>query len=688
VLKPVEESCPPRYEALFDVSEAISLHRDLPTLFHDIAQRLHAVVDFDFIKLVLHDETHNVMRLHILETLQGNHDPTEIECAIDESPGGVAWKTQRPVLVQHVDQEFRFPTVMDLLRRDGVQSFCAVPLTTSHRRLGALGFGSRNQAAYSNCDLDFLRQVSQQVAVAVDSALNFARAESSQEQLIRERDRLRLLLDITNAVTSILDVRKLVVAISKSLQHVIRHDYCSLGLYHREANQLRLYALDFPEGKGWIHEGMIRQADEVPAGVAITTKQPVLFTASDYERYHSEFVCRLMAEGVQSGCCVPLIAHGQVLGVLNVASFQDAAFAQADADLLQQVANQISIAVENALAFLAIEELKNKLAEEKLYLEEEIKTAYDFKEFVAESTALKRVLKQVEHVAPTDSTVLIMGETGTGKELIARALHGLSSRRERVFVKMNCAAIPTGLVESELFGHERGAFTGAIAQKAGRFELAHRGTLFLDEIGDLPLELQSKLLRVLQEREFERLGGTRTIRVEVRLIVATNRDLKTMVEQGQFRRDLYYRLNVFPIIVPPLRERPEDIPLLVRYFAQKYARQMNKEVVTISKETMATLATYHWPGNIRELQNLIERAVILSPGPVLQVPLAELESARSIGSSNGASYLDDVERAHILRVLHEANWVIGGPSGTAARLGMKRTTLLSRMQKLGISRPR
>ncbi len=687
MLKSAEDICSPRYEALLQVSEAISLHRDLSVLLHDLAQRLHAVVDFDFIKLVLHDDVKAVMRLHILETRHGGANTTEIECSIDESPGGMAWKIQQPVLVQHLDQETRFPKVMELLRREGIQSFCAVPLTTSHRRLGALGFGSQSREAYSECDLDFLMQVSKQVAVAVDNALNFSRAESSQEQLIRERDRLRLILDINNAVASILDVRELFVAISKSLQHVVKHDYCSLGLYHRENNQLRLYALDFPEGKGWIHEGMIRQADEVPAGVAITTKQPVLFTASDYEGYHSDFVCRLKAEGVQSGCCVPLIAHGQVLGVLNVASFQEAAFAQVDADLLQQVANQISIAVENALAYLAIEELKNKLAEEKLYLEEEIKTSYNFKEFVAESNALKRVLKQVEHVAPTDSTVLIMGETGTGKELIARALHGLSSRRERAFVRMNCAAIATGLVESELFGHERGAFTGAIAQKVGRFELAHRGTLFLDEIGDLPLELQSKLLRVLQEQEFERLGGTRTIRVEVRLIAATNRVLKKMVEQGQFRSDLYYRLNVFPIIVPPLRERPEDIPLLVRYFAQKYARQMNREIVTIPTETMARLSAYQWPGNIRELQNLIERAVILSPGPVLLVPLTELEPGKSIMSSNGTAHLNEIERTHILRILNETKWVISGPSGAAARLGMKRTTLISRMQKLAISRP-
>jgi formate hydrogenlyase transcriptional activator len=322
------------------------------------------------------------------------------------------------------------------------------------------------------------------------------------------------------------------------------------------------------------------------------------------------------------------------------------------------------------------------LAEEKLYLEEEIRTEHNFEEVIGESAALKRALSQAETVAPTDSTVLILGETGTGKEMIARAIHDLSRRREGTFVKINCAAIPTGLLESELFGHEKGAFTGAIAQKIGRFELAHHGTLFLDEVGDIPLELQPKLLRVLQEREFERLGGTRTIRVDVRVVAATNRNLAPMVEEGLFRRDLYYRLNVFPIMIPPLRERSEDIPLLVRYFVQKYARLMDRRIETISAEEMDALTRYHWPGNVRELENLIERAVILSPGPELRVPVAELKQ-HSEAPSNLT--LQAAEREHIIRVLRETNWVVGGPRGAATRLAMKRTTLQSKMRKLGIS---
>ncbi len=387
---------------------------------------------------------------------------------------------------------------------------------------------------------------------------------------------------------------------------------------------------------------------------------------------------------------MPLLSHDRVLGALNVASNEADALSPADVDLLGQVAQQIAIAVENGLAYRQIAALKEKLKTEKLYLEDEIRTDRNFEEIVGESAALKRVLSQVEIVAPTDSTVLIQGETGTGKELIARAIHNLSGRRERTFVKLNCAAIPTGLLESELFGHERGAFTGAIAQKIGRFELAHGGTLFLDEIGDIPLELQAKFLRVLQEQEFERLGATRTIRVDIRLVAATNRDLAGMVADGQFRSDLYYRLNVFPIVNPPLRDRSEDITPLVRYFTQKFARRMSKRIETIPTETMAALTRYHWPGNIRELENVIERAVILSRGSHLAVPLAELkprDDAAPVVLPRGLTTLEEAEREHIRQALEQAGWRVGGPAGAAARLGLKRTTLQSRMAKLGIERP-
>jgi formate hydrogenlyase transcriptional activator len=610
-----------------------------------------------------------------------------MELPIEEAPGGWVWKMQQPLLVPDILQESRFPKVTQLLSDHAVRSFCIVPLTTSRRRLGAMGFGSLHEGAYGDADLGFLQQVAKQVAVAVENSLNYEAAQSYQQELARERDRLRLLLDVNNAVVATLDLRGLFTAISANLRRVMRADMISLGLYESEKNQMRLHALDFPDGKGIFQEGVVCVVESSPISEALQSRRPVVHNEADFEKLPREIGQALISEGMKSGCCVPLVSHSRLLGTLNVGSRRKDAFSPEDVDLLSQVANQVAIAVENALAYRQIADFKNKLAGEKLYLEEEIRTEYNFEEIVGESAALKRVLKQVEIVAPTDSTVLIQGETGTGKELIARALHHLSGRRERTFVKLNCAAIPTGLLESELFGHEKGAFTGAIAVKVGRFELAHGGTLFLDEVGDIPLELQTKLLRVLQEQEFERLGSNKTIRVDVRLIAATNRDLVEMAADKQFRNDLYYRLNVFPIVSPALRDRTEDIPMLVRYFTQKYARRMNKNIETIPTEAMTALTRYAWPGNVRELENLIERAVILSQGPVLRAPLSELKVTAET-THNGTATLEAAEREHILRVLGETRWVIGGPAGAATRLGMKRTTLQSKMQKLGITRQR
>ncbi len=807
------ETLAEQYQALLEVSEAIAVHRDLPSLFHDLVQRLHHVVNFEYMRLLLHDSERDVMRLHTLEAPDQKCDVLGCqELPVDESPGGWVWQKQEPLVVSDVEKETRFPRVTELMRQQGVKSYCVVPLTTAQRRLGALGFGSLQKATYDDADLEFLQQVAREVAVAVDNALNFESAQSAQRQLAHERDRLRLLLEVNNAVVARLDLRDVFAATTASLSRVIPHVLASLYLYDPDQDVVSRHALASPSGKGLLQEGFVGPVDSTPAGPAIRTGKPALFDEEDLKRLQSDVARLLLAEGVKSGCCVPLKSHNRLLGTLNIASLHPGAFSQDDVDLLSQVANQIAIAVENALAYRQITELKDKLTREeayltqaqrltgvgswawdpseshnyysrevfnifgldpakgnptladflriyhpedrkfveeaekklvsegqgydvkyriirpdgelrfvrevgtpvrengvitgfvgacmdvteqemmtqelrreKLYLEDEIRTEYNFEEIIGESAALKRILKQVETVAPTDSTVLIQGETGTGKELIARAIHNLSKRRERTFVKMNCAAIPTGLLESELFGHERGAFTGAIAQKVGRFELAHGGTLFLDEVGDVPLELQSKLLRVLQEQEFERLGSNRTIRVDVRLVAATNQDLAQMVTDKLFRSDLYYRLNVFPITAPPLRERPEDIPLLVRYFAQKYARLMNKQIETIPAGAMTALAKYHWPGNIRELENLIERSVILSQGPDLHVPLGELKAPATSGH-NGVATLEAAEREHIQRVLRETNWVIGGPSGAAARLGMKRTTLQSKIRKLGISR--
>ena len=685
-LEPSKLESVERYRALLQVSESITSDRDLPELFRSLAALLHHLLTFDFICLTLPDLTRNVVRVHVLESSLPTRFQPGHEIPMADGVRQLVWENQQPLIISHLDQDERFPLVSNVLSQDGVQSLCVLPLTTAQRRVGAMAIGSVQPSAYDATDIEFLRQVGAQVAVAVDNALNSQNAQLYQQELARERDRLHLLLEVNNALVSTLDLHELLSAISGCLRRVMNHDYAGLALFDPATRQLRLHALDFPQGKGLVQEEMVVPLQGTPTGEVFLTRQPALVSSADAKRFPAAISQRFRAEGLESGCVVPLITANRTVGTLSLASRRAGAFTQKDIDLLMRVANQIAIAIENALAYQEIAELKNKLADEKLYLEEEIRSEYTFEEIVGESPALKRVLSQVETVAATDSSVLVLGETGTGKEVIARALHDLSLRRERTFVKVNCAAIPTGLLESELFGHEKGAFTGAIAQKAGRFELAHRGTLFLDEVGDIPLELQPKLLRVLQEKEFERLGSTQTLHVDVRVVAATNRDLIQMVEDRLFRSDLYYRLNVFPIVVPPLRERREDIPLLVRYFAQKHARRMDRHIESIPAEEMESLTNYQWPGNVRELENLIERAVILSRGPALHVPLPEgrLSSDAPAGSP---VTLEAAEREHILRALQDTNWVIAGSSGAAKRLGMKRTTLQSRMAKLGISRP-
>jgi formate hydrogenlyase transcriptional activator len=677
-----------QYQTLLEVTESIALHRDLSALFRDLAQSLRNVLQFDYLSVRLHDPEHQVMRIHILE--KSSPVVLDHELPVVDTLGGWVWENQQPMVINNVEEEIRFARAMKLLRENGVKSCCSLPLSTAHRRLGAMTLGSVRERAYQPTDLGFLEQVAKQVAVAVDNALNFEQAQSVQQQLAREHHISRLLLDVNNAVISKLDLRELFAAVTACLHQIMQFAYISLALYDQENNQLRIHALDFPQGRGLMHEDILVPLETAPSGMAFISRQPVLVRSIDTERFPSEVARLLIAEGIKSACSIPMISHGQALGTLSVGSLREAAFTEEDARVLTQVTNQIAMAVENALAYRQIGELKDKLSEEKLYLQDEIRSEHNFEEIIGQSAALKGILKQVETVAPTDSTVLLLGETGTGKELFARAIHNLSSRRDRTLVKVNCAAIPTGLLESELFGHEKGAFTGAIVQRIGRFELANRGTIFLDEIGDIPLEIQPKLLRVLQEQEFERLGSMRTMRVDIRLIAATNADLAQKMAAKQFRDDLYYRLNVFPILIPPLRERREDIPILIRHFVQKYGRRMKKQIDTIPATALEALSEYHWPGNVRELENFIERAVILSGGSVLQPPLAELakrkklSSAISANGSNGT--LREAEREHIERALKDTNWVIGGPAGAAARLGMKRTTLQTRIKKLGIKR--
>jgi formate hydrogenlyase transcriptional activator len=693
-LAPPEQSVVARYEALIRVSQAVSAYREPRKLFDVLVNELRHVIDFDGIGIAQYDEATDAINWHVSIHCDEPNPTLKDKRVQKETMTCWVFQNQRPLVIPFVDQEIRFPDTMEFLKKHDMQSVCMLPLTTVHRRIGSMFIAGEHANAYSGEEVRFLGMVADQMALAIDDALNFEASRMAQEQL-------KLLLDLTNSVVATLDLRELLRSVSGNLRRVMGCDLAGVGLPDGENNKhLRLYALDFPDSKGFVREEVLIPIEGTPPGTAFQTGEPVVGLIRD--------LCDMipdsppLAEGLKWGCVLPLASRGRMHGVLLLGRRDESTFSREDIKFLMQVASQVAIALENALAYKKIAELKEKLTQEKLYLEDEIRTELNFEEIVGKSAVLRRILHQVATVAPTDSTVLIYGETGTGKELVARAIHNLSSRQSNSFVKLNCAAIPTGLLESELFGHEKGAFTGAIAQRIGRFELADRGTVFLDEVGEIPLELQPKLLRVLQEREFERLGSSRTLTTNARLIAATNRDLASMVEEQKFRSDLFYRLNVFPVRVPSLRERPEDIPLLVRHFTEQIARRMNKKIETISSETLKQMRQYHWPGNIRELQNVIERAVILSAGPVLHVPMSEIQSRPALSAVNGnanpnkktessmgrdiRNVLEETERKHILSVLSQTNWVVAGPKGAATRLGMKRSTLQLRMRKLGLTR--
>jgi formate hydrogenlyase transcriptional activator len=526
--------------------------------------------------------------------------------------------------------------------------------------------------------------------------------------LLGERERLAMLLEVTRAAAS-LDLSDLIERVASCLH---RSQWCwdhtSLCLPEPADRTLRVHYLFFAPGPLAQGHHRYRGGELIPiegtqSGRAFLTGRPcVVNSRAEYAALLSPSWSQQVLANIPAAyscCIVPLVSRGRRLGVIATASARDGAFDSEAVEFLSQIADVIAPAVDNALLYRQVEDLKDRFAKQNRYLENEVDAA--FGEVVGQSPGLQKVLKLVESVARTDSSVLIHGDTGTGKELIAHAVHRLSHRHGSAFVKLNCATIPTGLLESELFGHERGAFTGAVCQKVGRFELAHGGTFFLDEVGEIPLDVQPKLLRVLQEQEFERVGGTRTISVDARLLAATNRNLVEMIGARTFRSDLFYRLNVFPIFVPPLRERREDIPALVKLFVDRSARRLKKTIDEIPADSLEVLNRYHWPGNVRELANVIERAVILSPGPALHIASADLETFHD-GSTRGSTrdagsraisepaprLLADAERAFIQRTLEETRWVVSGPAGAAARLGLKRTTLQARIRKLGIKRPR
>jgi formate hydrogenlyase transcriptional activator len=687
------------YQALRRVSRAIAAHRDVKELFRSLADELRPVVNFVFLRVFLYDKERHRMRLHVSEAPGQSPEPFA-EFPPEGTAVGWVYERQEPLVIPDVEKETRFPRLHGILKEYGIRSHLTFPLTTAHGRLGTFAVGSDHTQAYSEEDVRFLALVADQIALAIDDALHSQALQQTQCELEQRNQRLQLLLDVNNSIASNLQLRDLLLAISANVRRVMQADFVGIALPDPAADgALRGYAFESFEGVWGPVTPQFLHEKSGPV-IAFRTGQRVLLHADAIRELPIENEFRQL--GMREACSLPLISRGHILGSLDLGRARDAAFTQDEVDFLSQIAKQVAIAVDNALAYGQIADLKNELAREKLYLESEIRSEMNFAEIVGNSPTLRAVLGQVETVAPSDSTVLLLGETGTGKELMARAIHERSKRSSHAFVKLNCAAIPMGLLESEMFGHEKGAFTGAVAQRIGRFELANGGTIFLDEIGEIPLELQPKLLRVLQEREFERLGSSRTLHTDARLIAATNCDLQGMVDEKKFRADLYYRLNVFPIFIPPLRERREDIPILVSHFTQLFAHRINKKIVSVPTPTMNALINYSWPGNIRELQNVIERAVLISTGPVLKVPLSDLRSRspKSVEdrTRNGAlredpqpirSVLEEVERKQILAALEQSHGIVAGPNGAAALLGLKRSTLQLRMKKLGIaSRPR
>jgi formate hydrogenlyase transcriptional activator len=647
-------------------------------LLQELAPCLRELTGCDFVSFSLHDPAQNCMLTHFWEPSQAVGCPGAFP--VDESVSGWVWKHQQEIAIADLDRDSRFPTYISFLRGHRVRSLVCRPLSTRQHRYGTLDLGGNGKEPVDLQHSQFLSRVASMVALALEN-------HEMQRALQQQQQRQQSLMAISQELSSSLDLERLTPIIFTNLRPIMNYDFAVLALLEPDGRSLRMHAVDpIPGSEPLVAEGRTVPLQEAISARALTTRNITILHEEDLDRCGTEGAARARRAGIQSVCCVPLFSGGEDLGTFNCGSRRKNAFHEQDAAYFLQVGNQIATAIHNARTYQKIDELKDRLAQEKHYLENEIRSEFCFDDTIGNSNALKRVLDHAAIVANTDSTVLITGETGTGKERVARSIHSMSRRRDRNFIKLNCAAIPTGLLESELFGHEKGAFTGAVSQKVGRLELADQGTLFLDEIGEIPLELQPKLLRVLQDQEFERLGGTRTLRVDVRLISATNRDLFRAVQEKQFRSDLFYRLNVFPLHVPALRERREDIPLLVRYFVEKFAARLNKRIDLIPDEAIGAMMKWNWPGNIRELENFIERSVILSEGNVLRPPLPELHLEISRQQTEDDGTLRQKEREHIIDVLRQTRGVLSGPSGAAARLGLKRTTLQYKMQTLGICR--
>ena len=662
-----------RYRLLLEITDLVARAKTLPDAFKELAGPVLALTGGELLNLALHDPRQDCMQTRYWKK---NRESGEFDAVpVDGAASGWAWKHQKPIAIPDTEREPRFPGCVPALLNHGVRSYTVLPVSTPCSHFGALGLGkSVPGQTLPDEDVEFLQCVALMGALALEKEKSHRALEEQQS-----------LVAISRELSSSLELEKLLPVILCSLRSIARYDRTILCLLDEDGKKTHQYG-DALEWEPFVNHGNAVPLEQSLSARAIQTRSAAFLTADDLRDIDSPLAKAMYEAGIRSVCNVPLIAGDRVWGALNPSSMVENAFGPSEIEYLQQVANQIATALQNAHAYREIAQLKERLAQEKRYLEYEIRSANRSDDIVGNSPTLKRVLDYAAIVADTDSTVLITGETGTGKERIARLIHSMSRRKDRNFIKVNCAAIPTGLLESELFGHEKGAFTGAISQKLGRLELADQGTLLLDEIGDISLELQPKLLRVLQDQEFERLGGTKTIRVDVRLIAATNRDLIRAVEEKEFRGDLFYRLHVFPLHLPALRDRREDIPMLVRHFVEKCAARLHKRIDVIPDEAVDAMMRWRWPGNIRELENFIERSVILSEGSRLSPPLGELREEISRQPSESDGTLRDKERDHIVEILRQTRGALSGPAGAAARLGLKRTTLQYKMQRLGISR--
>jgi formate hydrogenlyase transcriptional activator len=685
-----------RASLLLEITTAVVSELDLRRLLEVVSQLLSQKVPHHFASINLWEEETQRLRRHALVFKSDHANLVQPGRLVSiGSPGDITFRRGETSVFSWDDVLALGEPSVSVMATEGLRTVCCVPLKTARGAYGVLNIGKPDDAPFAPDEIALLEEIAQQLAIAFENALSFRAAERYREESNQQRDRMRLLLDINNRLLAQHgESHATRLSVLEMVRSFVSHDYAALVILDAESNELRVEACTYHDSRGVMEPRLVLPLGRSPSGLAFFEQRTRMFAAVEFEQFDGAAVAGPREDGIRSMCCVPLITQRGPMGTLTVGRRSPDGFTPTEVSLLGDVAGQVAIAVANTLAYQEISALKDRLTEEKLYLEDEISMQHDFKQIVGSSQALTSVLRQIRTVAPTDATVLLLGETGTGKELLARALHDASRRREQTFVRVNGAALPGGLIESELFGYEKGAFTGASSSKVGRFELAHRGTLFLDEVGEIPLEVQPKLLRALQEQEFERLGSTRTQKVDVRLIAATNRDLNSMVAGGTFRSDLYYRLSVFPIFVPPLRERPEDVTPLVHHFVRKFAREIGRGITTIPSSTMEALQKWSWPGNIRELENVIERAVILSSGSTLQVPATAFQGSAPrlpVPAASAAPPAEtpyhEGEREMILKALRDAKGVVAGPDGAAARLGLKRTTLHSKMRKLGIERP-